>query len=115
MPKGTFNTGIKPFGVPLCIHWSAAFLLLIFLSFDLVGGIWKLAILLGSLLFHEYGHVFAAKKLGYSAEHVLVHGAGAFAYVRHDINFYKSARDIAIVAGAGPLASMVLWFSSWML
>lgn len=114
MPKGTLDTRLSFFGVPFLIHWSAAFLLILFLSFDLVGGLWKMIILLGSLLFHEYGHVYAAKKLGYAPGYVMLHGAGAFAYINQDINFYKSAKDTAVIAGAGPLASLVLWLSSWM-
>lgn len=92
---------------PLKFHWTS--LILLFLLISLVGitkGIILGVILLGSLLFHEYSHVWMAHRQGIGVSQVIVHGFGAAALmIRVPLEAYWKQLRISF---AGPAASFFL-------
>lgn len=64
-----------------------------------------LLILFSSIVIHEFGHIFAAKKYGIETEDVLLHILGGAARMR--LKLKNGTEEIAIAA-AGPLTSLCL-------
>jgi len=93
--------------VPLRFHWTVAILPLMLIYLNGVAvGIPLFIILFGSLLLHEYGHVWMAHQHNMYVSHTLAHGFGAMAMV-HDPDLTNFKRNMK-VAGAGPAASFIL-------
>ncbi|ARD47029.1 metalloprotease [Sporosarcina sp. P33] len=88
-------------------------LLPIFLFFMIVGGVSLYAMLLFSLLFHEAGHVFAAKRAGMKIKSctILPYG-GELQFVTRQL---ASKRQRLITALGGPAATAVLLCIGWFL
>jgi len=102
----SFSSGLKPLGVPLGIHWSAILLPFLFIfQYGLIG-IPLYLILLASLLFHEYSHVFAAQKRGHYVGGVSVLAIGASAMI--NMKGFVNPKDELIIAAAGPIGSFIL-------
>lgn len=93
--------------VPLQFHWSALLLLFLFLYQVGLLGIVYYAILMFSLLFHEYSHVYAALKENLPVEKVVVFALGAGAYIDSKELYFNQKLGLKI-SFAGPLGSFIL-------
>lgn len=106
--RGTWRTGLKPFGVPLLVNWTFLLWSMVLWSFGFAKGGQILAALTFSLLFHEYAHVMMARILGHQASDVTVFVFGGAARIPSLADMRPSHE--ALVAAAGPLSSFVLAF-----
>ena len=100
----------KLFNIPIKINGSFLLLLLLGSVASLFYGsetIVMLLILFGSVLIHEFGHIFAAKRYGIRTADVLLHFLGGAA--RMELSF-KSGTEEAVMAVAGPIVSLCLGF-----
>lgn len=94
--------------VPLKFHWSVLILPLLLIFYNGVAyGIPLFILIFGSLLFHEYAHVWMAQRSGLYVPYVITHGFGAAAMVHEPdpSNFKRGMK----VAGIGPAASFLLF------
>lgn len=111
----------KVFGIPLRVHvllpaltilstllaWMAYSFYTAFLVFWLNG-----PILWFTVLVHELGHCMAARKLGYTADSILLWPLGGLAYLSHSSN----AKHDLIIAVSGPLThgpQAAIWAILW--
>jgi len=95
---------IAPLGVPLRLHWSVLLLIGLFVMQMGLMGFLFFTLLSFSILFHEYAHVWVAKRCGLEVKEVLYFGLGAGA-------FMESLGEPKVelkVAAAGPLSSLIL-------
>ncbi len=108
-----FNFSV--FGVPLYFHWSTLiFLLLIVLKVGIFFGTGLFILSTISLLVHEYAHVYAALRLNVETKYVVTMAYGAAAMMNEqDISSRRS--NEAIIAAAGPIASLTLGAISYFL
>lgn len=101
-------------GVPIKLHWSLG-LLFIFLAYfgkeiihlDDIGLIWFLILVLSlflSVIFHELGHAYAAKKYGIVTRDIIISPVGGITRLEH---IPKPVDEIK-VALAGPIANLLL-------
>jgi len=94
--------------VPLRIHWSAIVLPLLFIwQLGIYQGLLGFAIILISLLFHEYAHIWMALRQNVRVSHAILLAVGAAAMLDPNdlIGQHKKEFKIAL---AGPLASLLL-------
>lgn len=101
-----WNTGLRPFGVPLIINITALIWPLIFMSHGIMAIPLSLILLL-SVAAHEYGHVWAAQKLGAGTSQVVLHGLGGAAFTDTPYCLMPPSAEIKIAA-AGPAVSALL-------
>lgn len=96
----SFRLG-RVFGIEVKIHWT----FLLFILFRMLQGgdpLWSalfLTILFGSVLVHEFGHCFAARRYGLRADQILLWPFGGLAFIAPG----RSAREDFWVAFGGPL------------
>lgn len=106
--KGAIDTKISPFGVPLLIHFTAGiWLLLLTGPFGLPAAMAMTLIIMLSVTAHEYGHVWAAQKLGVGTRMVVLHGFGGAAVSDEPFIFHHPKTEVK-VALAGPAVSLIL-------
>jgi Zn-dependent protease len=100
------------FGISVRMHWFMAVLLAIRLVQGITADGWwglewtsvTLAILLVSILIHEWAHCFMAIHLGGGAEEILLWPLGGLSYVHHP----GTPRHEIKVSGIGPISSFLL-------
>jgi len=95
---------IAPFGVPLRFHWSVLLLLGLFVMQTGIMGFLFFTLLSVSILFHEYAHVWIAKRCGLGVKEVVYFGLGAGALME-SLGEPKTELKVAL---AGPLSSLLL-------
>lgn len=97
-------------GIEIRLHW----IFLLWAAFELLdgsreGGSWAsleyLGFLFLSVLLHEFGHCYAARKVGGSADSVLLWPLGGLAQV----SVPNRWREQLLVAAGGPLVNLALW------
>lgn len=99
----TFPAG-RVSGIPLRIHWT----LPLFCLFELSGARWlsieatALGLMFLSILVHELGHCWEARRLGLGVDRILLWPLGGLAYVGHG----RTPKDDLRVALAGPLTHL---------
>ena len=120
--QGFYNWGLPVgslFGIRIRLHW----LLLGFWLFRLDGLLdpsrsgldalfyWipEIGIIFGSILLHEFGHCFAARWVGGSANDVLLWPLGGLAYCTAP----NTPRSQFIVAAGGPAVTLLIAVVSW--
>lgn len=101
--RGIWNTGLKPFGVPLKIHWTFLLWFIALWSFGWWLGIQALLVLMVSLLVHEYAHILAARSVGLEASDVVMYIFGGAARIPGMARL--SLGHEAYVAVMGPVSS----------
>jgi len=96
--------------VPLKLHWSSALLLILLLMQTGAFGIVYFAILMFSLLVHEYCHVWAAVRNGLYVKKVVVFALGAAAFIdaKELIFDKKIGLKVAVAGPGGSLALAIL-------
>ena len=100
------------FGIQVRMHWFFVLMMAIYLTQSGASGGWvgaglmlvTMAILVVSILFHELGHCWMAIREGGSAEKILIWPLGGLATVEYE----HGPKKQIIVAGIGPLSSLVL-------
>ena len=113
MLKNMISSFKEAVTVPLKFHWSVLILPLLILYHYGLFGIPLFLMLFGSLLFHEYAHVWMAQKQGLYVPYVITHGFGAAAMIGGaDIFNYKQNFKIAFT---GPIASILLFIVGFFL
>jgi stage IV sporulation protein FB len=117
MKEGFYNWGLRVgslFGITIRLHW----ILLIFWLFDIgrymrgaedpkLGFLaWMVAtfLLFLIILLHEFGHCFAARRVGGSAHKVLLWPLGGLAFTQYP----QTWRKTLIVVGGGPMVNVVI-------
>jgi len=106
--KGTLDTRIDPFGVPLMIHFTVGIWpLLLVGKVSLPVAMATTLVVMLSIVFHEYGHVWAAQKSGIETRLVMLHGFGGVAVLDEPLIFHSPGTLIRISL-AGPAVSAVL-------
>ncbi len=107
---------LEVFGFPLRIDPSA--LILIVMLFIIYGGngqtgysiaLMALAVILGSVLVHELGHAFVARRMGLGPVKIVLHGFGGLTHFSKRPNNKQGV----IVSMAGPVAGLALGVVSW--
>ena len=97
-------------GIEIRLHW----IFLLWAAFELLrrdrfGGTSNVLIYLGFLfsavLLHEFGHCFAARRVGGSADSVLLWPLGGLALV----TIPQRPREQFLVAAGGPAVNLILW------
>lgn len=111
--RGTWNTGLKPFGVPLLVNWTVLLWPLILWTIGWAHGLQVIVIITISLLFHEYSHVIAARSVGFVIQDVTIFFFGGAAKIISLLNI--KPKHEAYIAAVGPLSSFVLAFLFFML
>ncbi len=110
MKKLDFNTKIKPFGVS--IYLDITLLLFVLLMMVIAGpgkGFLLSFVLILSILLHELGHVYAAKKMGFYVDRININGMGGAALINFDPASFLPKTEIYI-SMAGPIVSVFLTF-----
>lgn len=103
------DTKLRPLGVPLILDFSFFFLPAIFIiQMGLFNGLTCFGLVFISLLAHEYGHVWAAQKLGVYVDAVKAYFFGAAALL--DPNMVMRPKKELLIAAAGPAVSLMLSF-----
>jgi Zn-dependent protease len=114
-PKGTTPPGSLHLfefrGIRVSLHWSWALVAAWQIQsargfFPNIG--WDIAIYVtffGIVLLHEFGHAFAARQVGGTADHILLWPFGGIAYVKTPPRPKAYLWSIA----AGPLVNVALW------
>lgn len=102
----------RPFGFPVQIHASALVLLLLLVlggdgrSSGIVSGVWLTAVVLLSVLVHELGHAFVARRFGLGPVSIVLHGFGGLARFSR-----RPTHSQGVIVGlAGPVAGLLLGF-----
>lgn len=121
----SWNTGLRPLGVPLLFHPLSLILLVLLMPYGIAPAISMFAVLILSLVAHEYGHVFAAQKVGFQVICVETQIFGAVARIASPMTGHPHAELVTAIAG--PLTSLALavitlpfmllgapWILSWM-
>jgi stage IV sporulation protein FB len=112
------QASLEVFGFPLRIDPSA--IILIVLLFIIYGGngsqgygiaLMALAVILTSVLVHELGHAFVARRMGLGPIRIVLHGFGGLTHFSKRPN----NRQGVIVSLAGPVAGLTLGVVSWVL
>lgn len=102
----TWDTGLKPFGVPLKVNVTALLWIFLFASQGLLA-IPLALILLASVAAHEYGHVWMADRQGLPVQVVILHALGGAAVSNVSYALFKPYKEVKI-ALAGPAVSVIL-------
>ena len=93
------------------IRFHVSFFLLLLLvigrGYGFVGvSIW-MAVAFVSILVHELGHAYAAKRIGGTVEHIMLYGMGGITYWRGQWGNPASWRNRIFVSLAGPITGIV--------
>lgn len=104
--RGTWNTGLNIFKVPIRMDWTFLLWALLIWSFPYNVGLQVFIVLIFSILFHEFAHVLMARKLGFETESVTLSIFGGAAKIPV-LPFMKPKSEI-IVSAIGPISSFVL-------
>jgi len=97
---------VTPFGVPLRFHWSVLLLLGLFVMQMGIMGFLFFTLLSFSILFHEYAHVWIAKRCGLEVRQVVYFGLGAGALME-SLGEPKTELKVALAGPISPLALAV--------
>jgi Zn-dependent protease len=98
--------------VPLNLHWSVLILPMLLLFYNGAMGIPLFILLFGSLLVHEYAHVWMGIRQGYYVPYVITHGFGAAAMINMtEVDNFKKNFKIAIIGPTASLALAVIGFA----
>jgi Zn-dependent protease len=96
------------FGIPIKINGGFLLMMLLGLVLSIFSGpstIVMLLILFGSIIVHEFGHIFAAKRYGIETQDVLLHILGGAARMNLKL---KNGNQEIVIAIAGPATSLCL-------
>ena len=99
--RGTLRVGSYR-GAPIVLHWSLALGLLVFGGLAIVPGFWLGFTVL--VLWHEIGHAYLVRRMGFDVERVVIHGFGGFCSWHGN----ASRLEHAVIAWGGVLAQAVL-------
>jgi Zn-dependent protease len=99
--RGTLKVGSYR-GAPIVLHWSLALGLLVFGGLGIVPGFWLGFTVL--ILWHEIGHAYLVRCMGFGVERVVVHGFGGFCSWQGN----ASRLEHAVIAWGGVLAQAML-------
>lgn len=101
----------RALSVPLRIHWSAALLPILLVIYNGPMGLAYAVLLLASLLFHEYAHVWMAQRNGIPVSQVIMFALGAAALLDDPQLTMTFRPKIELkIAAAGPISSLLLGF-----
>lgn len=99
-----------PFGVEVELRQSAGLLAMVFLLMALLQGgtlpvaLGLVAVLMGSVLLHEAGHVWGARVQGIAVARVVLHGGGGFTETG------PAAPDQqGLILAMGPIVNLAIW------
>lgn len=106
--NGSLSLG-RVFGIPVRVHWTMA-LLVLFLSWGggplgLFIGAFSVALLFASVVAHEVAHALAARAYGIGTAEIVLMPIGGVARIERQP---ANGRQEAVIALAGPLASLAL-------
>lgn len=109
MSTGSFNLG-RIARIPIRAHWSVALVALLFgvnlaAAFGLVAGVVAIAAFFLSILAHELGHAFTARRYGVETESIDLWALGGVARLDRES---PSPRADGLIAVAGPATSLVI-------
>ena len=99
--RGTLKIGSYR-GAPIVLRWSLALGLLVFGGLGIVPGFWLGFTVL--ILWHELGHAYLVRCMGFGVERVVVHGFGGFCSWHGN----ASRLEHAVIAWGGVLAQAML-------
>lgn len=106
---------LSPMGVPLKAHWSCLLTPALLVSmYGLKAGALLSLLFFLSVIFHEYAHVWVAQSFQVPVAEVKLMMLGAYTRIKWDMSNYSISR-MGWVAIAGPAASLLLAFTSWLL
>lgn len=103
-------TWFGPWGVPVQVMPSTAFLLLIFVGLSassveaMAWGLNMFALLVVAIFLHELGHAWGAHVQGIKVHRIVIHGGGGFCAHRS-----AGARASELIVLMGPLVNLALW------
>ncbi|WP_366140590.1 site-2 protease family protein [uncultured Tateyamaria sp.] len=103
-------TWFGPWGLPVQVMPSTAFLLLLFVGLSassvdsIVWGLNMFAILVTAIFLHEVGHAWGAHVQGIKVHRIVIHGGGGFCEHRS-----AGARASELIVLMGPLVNLGLW------
>ncbi len=111
----------KPFGIPLRLHWSFAFLVVGLCAYGVsvrgwpegvVAGLVATTTLFLSVVLHEYGHALAARRFGIGTHHITLYPLGGAAAIER---MPEEPDQEAVIALAGPATNLALAIlSAWL-
>lgn len=109
MTPGSLSLG-RIAGIPVRAHWSVALIALLFgvnlaSIFGLVPGLVAMVLFLLSILAHEFGHAFTARRFGVNTESIDLWALGGVARLDRESPTPKADGLIAV---AGPATSLVI-------
>ena len=109
MNSGSLQLG-RYFGIPVRAHWSMALVAVFFgvnlaRALGLVAGVVAVVAFLLSILAHEFGHALVARRYGVETESIDLWALGGVARLDREP---PTPRADGLIAGAGPLVSLVL-------
>ena len=101
-----------PWGVPVELHSSLLFLVLVLIGFggggsltDLYYDLMFVAILLGSIYIHELGHAWGCLVQDVPVRRVVLYGGGGYCEQARSATRYQSELIVAM----GPIVNLTLW------
>jgi Zn-dependent protease len=101
----TFLSLGTPFGIPVRLHISVVYLILLAFLWNGLGALLGLSLLVLVVLFHELGHGVVAQMLGVKVLGITLHPGGGLA----QMNIVpEQPKQELIIALAGPLTNLVL-------
>jgi Zn-dependent protease len=109
MSTGSLNLG-RIGGIPIRAHWSVALVAVLF-GVNLAGflgvvaGMIAVAAFFASILAHELGHAFVARRYGVNTESIDLWALGGVARLDRES---PTPRADGLIAGAGPLVSLLI-------
>ena len=92
-------------GIPVFLHWSLLIPLVLFCALPGLG-ISAFFIVFGSILLHEFGHVWCARREGIGTEAVYLSFLGGLAGLSREP---QPVREELIVTAGGPAVNLFLW------
>jgi Zn-dependent protease len=102
----SFDIGVRPFGVPIKIHWSVVFLLALCVGQLGLFGIAAFLLIFLSIMIHEFAHVWVSLRMGTPVIQVIFMALGAAAVL--EPSFSYSHRDEYWISIVGPISSFLL-------
>ena len=109
MPSGSLRVG-RIAGIPIRVHWSVIIIALLFglnpaSQFGVVARLAVGLAVFASILLHELGHAFAARRYGISTKSIDLWALGGFARIDREA---PTPRADGVIAAAGPLVNFVI-------